>query len=732
MQADGDHGTRRRARARTLARLLWSAQAEGLRLDDPVADGFDGDGLSAVLVAVRTAILDSCEREGIQFSEQSWQRLMMEIENSVNNEHLALEWREKTWSPAVRKLAAPQESLWHWLGTMDAASEEAQLTWEILASFDGHMTHPCAKTKLGIADEELPRLSGEFGPRVPLIVGALARSAAKFFLTPGCDAQTASDYFARAFPAVHIKWTKWLQGHGGSSGRAGTFAPEAYVPLPIHPANVAHVKADFASLLTENLLLLPRDGDAQADDVVVVMGAPLMSCRTLLPLHDGGGSGGGGRAPASIKLPVPVQMTSLLRYLSPVEINGGPLISSMLQEVISRDEALRQRLLVLPEECAIHVDHPSVSYERARYLSAMYRASISVTAWPGAADGSLPGGARVLPLAALLSQDPISRRPVLHHILEAFAAAASSSSRPTKGFEGGSDERGSEAGGAASATSALSAAALEWYSSYVDVALDGALRLWCCYGVTLELHQQNTQLVLGASGRLLSLVCREVAGGGYCWEPLLLANGFDLRPQLHARQDAVFAEARLPRSILLHALFCQHLLPLADAVASLVPGIERPRLIRHLRASIEATLRRCAVEHEPRLTSGAAAFHQNLSATEHALLTAPTVRAKSLLHMRALGTKAEMFAEASNPLLATSAPPRQQQQQRSGGHKTPNEEKGSSISSSDGTTKASGSRTLGRLEMFPLSWRGVHEVAGGSQAWERLDAAMNAARACDD
>jgi siderophore synthetase component len=38
-----------------------------------------------------------------------------------------------------------------------------------------------------------------------------------------------------------------------------------------------------------------------------------------------------------------------------------------------------------------------------------------------------------------------------------------------------------------------------------------ALRLWCCYGVVLELHGQNTLLLLSEHGSLEAIVCREVA-----------------------------------------------------------------------------------------------------------------------------------------------------------------------------------------------------------------------------
>ena len=39
-----------------------------------------------------------------------------------------------------------------------------------------------------------------------------------------------------------------------------------------------------------------------------------------------------------------VQITSLRRYLSPVETNGGPIISHVLQRILQTDAALASRL----------------------------------------------------------------------------------------------------------------------------------------------------------------------------------------------------------------------------------------------------------------------------------------------------------------------------------------------------------------------------------------------------
>ena len=792
------------ARSRTIARLLWSAQAEGLSIAPPSDEANQEDGLSLALAAVRSAVQASCQQNGWSFDNASWQTFVGEINNSLQNEELSIAWRNSSWKPWLLEAmmstlpSLPSSSLWELTSKLEASSEEAQLLWEVNASFDGHLTHPCSKTKLELPPADLTRMAAEFRPRVPLLIGALAASASQQFVTPSCGAASASAYFALKFPRAHADWVAWLDYQlllpqtGATVAASGTLNASDFVPLPLHPANLKHVLDDFAALIADRLLILPEEdaitlaaaaaagpppsSPPSSPPPAMLISAPLMSCRTLLPLASsaegpdkrngtemepqgaadggagGGGAGGGGvgalppLAPY-LKLPVPVQMTSLRRYLSPVEANGGPHLSAMLLEILRRDNFLRPRLLVLAEEASVHVHHPTVTYERARYLSCLYRANVdSLASGPsGEASGEASGGGlgraglgdgtRVMPLAALLSVDPTSMRPVLSHVLDAHAAANPAAAKTA-------------------AATAATTAALDWYASYCDVVLGSAVRLWLCYGVTLELHQQNTLLLLGSDGRLRSLICREVAGGAYCYEGLLQANGFDVRGRLHPRQDAIFDDVKLPLNILLHAIVSQHLLVLAEAVASIsegeaegeahlaprranhgetsatVDGVGRfgvaggeeeadgaqacpslrTQLVTMLRSAIRATLRACEEEHAPKLLEGEAhraAFAQVLSATEHALLVSPTTRAKGLLHMRALGTKSELFTTAHNPL---HIPP-------------PANEIDSEIeAAADGRVRGADAAALsglgvGRLEGFPLRWRALRGVEGVGLGW---------------
>ena len=117
------------ARSRTLARLLWSAQAEGLKIEPPTTDA-DGplDSFSVAIEAVRRAVESSCKDHDWTFDQTSWQKFVSEIENSLRNETLAIEWREETWKPSLLRQSQEHSSasLWELSASLNAESEEAQ------------------------------------------------------------------------------------------------------------------------------------------------------------------------------------------------------------------------------------------------------------------------------------------------------------------------------------------------------------------------------------------------------------------------------------------------------------------------------------------------------------------------------------------------------------------------------------------------------------------------------
>ena len=344
------------AERRTLARLMWSARVEGL------LDGVDDckGGLSQAMSVIGECLRSLHPRS---VTVETLARFELEVKQSMHNEALALDWWAAVYEPAVRKRAALHDSLWSYLCSLPLACEQQQIESEVLASFDGHPTHPCAKTKLAVSpdapqltDEAIQRMSPEFGPRVHVLFGGLSSSAASEWLLPaagadpssastaGAEYSSVSAYMAAHLPQEYDAWQAWLRGRGAE--------PHRFLPLPLHPANMAHVRSEFASLLEAGLLLLPSereeqiarhvDVDSQGDGpsgeggCVVLASSPLMSCRTVLPRaipsqvqvepcqvepspveSSPVTSSSTSTVPAAprpyIKLPMPVQATSLVR-----------------------------------------------------------------------------------------------------------------------------------------------------------------------------------------------------------------------------------------------------------------------------------------------------------------------------------------------------------------------------------------------------------------------------------
>ncbi|KAL1508113.1 hypothetical protein AB1Y20_007705 [Prymnesium parvum] len=599
------------AEGRTIRRVAWCAWLEAL-LDPSQQLSTLDELLTSVGLAIQAQTADEWRDDG-------WASLVKEVQQSLHFEMIACEWRLSKWCPRVRANAdaAGCTSLWAWSWTLPSdssrfISEEHQLTWEVAASFDGDMVHPCAKSKLDITPQALIRMSPEFEPVVPLPVAAISTRIVKQYHKPSVS--SASAYFAEKFPACYSLWVTWLMSIGE--------VPEQYVPIPVHPANLRPLTSDLSLLLDGGLLLLP------GSEAGAMLAQPLVSFSTLLPLRGGGDGGASARgiAPPYIKLPVHVKLPVFHHNLTPIEAQGAVLLSSVVKEAARREAAAHEgsgvmgSLHILGEECAVHLAAPGLSYEQGRHLSAIYGANL----------GNLElelHSVQPLPLAALFSTDPLTSRPVLVDVLAAAAAADD----PVE--------------------------AARWFEQHCNVVVSTLLPLWLHYGIALEMQPQNCVLLLRRDGQLHGLVCREVGGGVRCWENLLVANGFDIRGDLHPRQAAVFADPQAPLDSFFHATFVSHLLPLSDALSACVPGVFGGALLESMRRAISSCLRRSKATLDARTLPAElrAPYEHAAALTEHCWLRARTVRVKSLLVMGALGTSTERFAEASNPLLRREA-----------------------------------------------------------------------------
>ena len=70
-----------------------------------------------------------------------------------------------------------------------------------------------------------------------------------------------------------------------------------------------------------------------------------------------------------------------------------------------------------------------------------------------------------------------------------------------------------------------------WFRHYTRIILKPVLAMYLIYGVALEAHQQNTQVLFDDSGRAVAMLIRDF-GDGRSWAPALRKQGYELKPYI--------------------------------------------------------------------------------------------------------------------------------------------------------------------------------------------------------
>lgn len=305
-------------------------------------------------------------------------RLQLELDNSVDNEALALAHRAQ-WAEQLRCQVAPHGSLTTWLRSGAVADP---VLWLEQWGTVGHPWHPCAKTKLGLAAADVVAMSPEFRPVLQVPVAALHVDHARVETAqPGVDYR---EWFAQRFAATWQTWRMALRERGEDVAR--------WLPLPMHPFQAQRVvPLDFRADIEKGaLLLLPR---------VQLSASPTMSFRTVAPQREPG-------AP-HIKLPVSLRLTSVQRTVSPKSAVMGPRLTALLRRVLREDAELSDTLDVLGEDVGLHLQLPLDQDERARHVSVLFRESPTTRAQ----QGRLP-----VPVGALFADSPLDSRPLFDEL----------------------------------------------------------------------------------------------------------------------------------------------------------------------------------------------------------------------------------------------------------------------------------------------------------------------------
>ncbi|WP_137279072.1 IucA/IucC family protein [Pseudomonas rhizoryzae] len=374
------------------------------------------------------------------------------------------------------------------------------------------------------------------------------------------------------FPEAATRLRQHLRERGLNS--------DDYWPLPVHPWQAADVlPRDFAAEIADRLLVLT--------DIPACEAAPTMSFRTVLPAAS--------RTAPMLKLPVSLRLTSVQRTVSPRSARMGPRVSELLLRILQREPALHRQLDIIPERLGLHYQPQPADDERARHLGLLYRDN----PWSRLAPGEL-----AVPVGSLFARDE-QQRPLLRE----WVALAT-----------GRDD---------------GAAFLAFFADYLAVAVPALLGIYLQYGVAFEAHQQNSFMVMGASGRPVRLLLRDF-GDIRIDRATLHRQGLDL--ELHDPTLTLFDDASFVRDKLLHTTFMCHLgeLALLGTRFWQLPEAQAWQLLAD-------TVARCFEELRPMVEP------QRWHSERTALLEAPWP-AKAFLRMRLLDCQNDVVGRLANPL----------------------------------------------------------------------------------
>lgn len=332
-------------------------------------------GARPLAIATASALL-ACVAPSVsgQASADDLQRLMRELDNSVENDALCLNFR-RTWRNALAGIAGGEGNF---LAALRAAHlDNPALLLEQWGTL-GHPWHPTYKTKLGLTAEDVVALSPEFNPTLRIPVAALREDKAVVTFAQEGDYR---HWFAHTYPDVFRQWEARLQESGEQ--------PDRWLPLPLHPYQARQlIPQTFAAELAAGDLLLLPGLDFPA--------SPTMSFRTVVP--------DGSPALPHMKLPVSLRLTSVQRTVSPKSAVMGPRLTRLLRTIVAREHGFGGVLDIVEEMVGVHYIDPEKNDDRARHLAVLFRSNPMAKC----TDALFP-----VPVGCLFADSPIGGRPLV-------------------------------------------------------------------------------------------------------------------------------------------------------------------------------------------------------------------------------------------------------------------------------------------------------------------------------
>ncbi|WP_019215897.1 IucA/IucC family protein [Legionella tunisiensis] len=368
-----------------------------------------------------------------------WQRLRDNLDESIANEAMAQAYHQR-WQAELKRQAKDYTSFWMWLGAEHHRQDAVQLLeqWGCL----GHPYHPHFRAKMGFSRREVLQYSPEFNAQISLHWCALRKQQIQ--LTT--NQINYSEFLANQFPKEYNLWQEKL--------RFKQVDIADYYPIPMHPWQWRNqIQNTFSSLIDKKaLILIPHHQLVK----------PSMSFRTMMPLRDNA---------------CHIEFASTARTdptLLSTSTTDNFSFSVWLSQLLHQNQHYQQSLFLAEELAGLSIQKEPFSTTQDKQFVLTLRKN---------PDNFLRPWQKMVPLAALFAQSPLSNLPLLIEIIN------SSGLNP-----------------------------IDYFSLYCRQVLTGQLHLLFHYGIALESHQQNT-LVIFTDNKPEALVMREQTNALVCINP---------------------------------------------------------------------------------------------------------------------------------------------------------------------------------------------------------------------
>lgn len=386
-----------------------------------------------------------------QVRSDHWKQLIQELCNAVANQTLAYLWQEIKVKKQKQQGEEPRRFIERLSKMQDPSLYFEQLCVE------GHHLHPCAKTKLDLQPEEVDQYSPECRNESFLQFVAVKQG----WVESTWEKDAFHTFLVQSFPEL-LDWVE-------------PFARDGYLLIPVHEWQMKRVIPSVYQEEIEKKIVMPIPR-------LRIPASATSSFRTLVPFVQK-------ETPSELNVKVAVnsQMTSTIRSISPQTAINSKTFSWLMEEVLKREPALKEKLVPIPElgGCCFKSPDPL----KSRNLSVVFREAVKRK------KGEIP-----IVASSLLSDAPETGRPVIHDLLAWYAC--------NNGIQ--SEQEVTE----------------RFLFDYMRIILSCYLPLMVKYGIGLEGHMQNSIPVF-REGRPVRLMVRDW-GGARIYYRRLQQQGIDL------------------------------------------------------------------------------------------------------------------------------------------------------------------------------------------------------------